>query len=320
MKIVKRSGSYRVQKQYKGVRYSFTFDHYPTKREIQKELDKRVSKEAVRESFKYYALKYVENRSAVLSPSSIRTYRQLIKNISDDFNNKKMCDFTSDDIQVEINLYATTHAPKTVRSLHGFISAVFATFRPSFTLHTTLPQKEIKDRYLPTQEDIKRILEAAKGSEYSIAFQLGILSCRRSEVSALTIDDLKGNSITISKNMVYNRGWEIKNTPKTDASHRIIIIPDSLKDEIIEKGYIFKYTPPKLNEMLHKYQDKLNIPRFRFHDLRVYFASYASTLIPESDAMALGGWKSDYVFKQTYRRSMEKSRKESGKKIAKSIL
>jgi hypothetical protein len=33
--------------------------------------------------------------------------------------------------------------------------------------------------------------------------------------------------------------------------------------------------------------------------------------MPESDAMALGGWNSDHIFKQVYRESMKEKRKAS---------
>jgi integrase len=94
-----------------------------------------------------------------------------------------------------------------------------------------------------------------------------------------------------------------------------------LADEIRDRGYIFNLSPQKLNDHLHKVTDELGIPRFRFHDLRSYFASYASTLnIPEADIMKMGGWKSDFVFKRIYRESLDESYKESAKRISDSIL
>jgi integrase len=68
-------------------------------------------------------------------------------------------------------------------------------------------------------------------------------------------------------------------------------------------------------------QKQLNIPQFRFHDLRHYFASYASTLgIPEADIMAMGGWKSDHIFKSIYRESLEESRRESEIELGTELL
>jgi hypothetical protein len=54
--------------------------------------------------------------------------------------------------------------------------------------------------------------------------------------------------------------------------------------------------------------------------MRHYFASYAATLMPESDAMALGGWKSDAIFKQVYRESMKDSRKKSAEKLNRKLF
>ena len=233
--------------------------------------------------------------------------------MSDDFKKLNIRQISQADVQRETNLYAQTHAPKSVKTFHGFIAGVLGVYRPQLMLHTTLPQKKVTETYLPTNDDVKAILEAAKGTEDSIGFQLGILSLRRAEICALTMDDLNGNELHIHRNKVYDEHnkWVVKETPKTDAGNRIVYLPDKLVEEIKEKGYFFKYSPQKLNKHLQEYQTALGIPKFRFHDLRHYFASYAATIMPESDAMALGGWKSDFVFKQVYRESMKEKRKES---------
>jgi len=324
MKIEKLpSGSYRVRKMYKGTMYTLVFPYKPSQKEVMEKMTTVLSEEGYADAsntFEHYANEYVKNRTNVLSPSSILTYNRLIKAISSGFKHKTLHDITQADVQKEINRYSVDHAPKTVRSMHGFISSVCASYRPQLVLRTTLPQKIIKERYLPSGEDIKALLEATKGTDDHIAIQLGILSLRRSEICALDLSDLNGNELRIHANMVYNKKWIKKENPKTDAGNRTIYLPDALVEEIKSNGYFFKYTPPKINEHLHKYQDALNIPRFRFHDLRHYFASYASTMMPESDAMALGGWKSDYVFKQVYRESMKEQRKSSAESYIAKIL
>lgn len=318
------SGSYRIRQMYKGKTYKFTLDHKPTKKEAMLLVSEMLQDSTNVQSgtFEKYAKDYVENRRSVLSPSSIRTYEIMIKMISESFNSTNLYDIDQELVQKEINKYAEDHSPKSVRSLHGFISTVLRVNRPSLKLSTTLPQKEVKKRYLPTQDDIKAILEAAKGTEDSVGFQLGILGLRRGEVCALTIEDLNGHELSITKNLVYyDKKWIVKSMPKTEASYRTIMLPDSLAEEIQKQGYIFKYSPKKLNKHLQEYQDRLNIPRFRFHDLRHYFASYAHSLgICDADIMAMGGWETDFVMKRVYREAMEDSRKESALKIANSIL
>ena len=323
MKIEKLpSGNYRVRKTYKGKTYALHFTKKPTEKEVLKRMSAQIEERETRieGTFEYFAKDYVENRNNVLSPSTITTYERLINAISEDFKALNLYDITQSDVQKEINQYAEKHAPKTVRSLHGFISAVIGSYRPQMVLRTTLPQKKEKDRYLPTEDDIKAILNTAKGTEDYIAFQLGVLSLRRAEICALELSDLDGNELHIHSTMVWRNGWIKKETTKTDAGNRIVYLPDALVQEIEQKGYFFKYSPNKLNEHLHKYQKELNIPRFRFHDLRHYFASYASTIMPESDAMALGGWKSDFVFKQIYRESMKDKRKSSAELFNKSLF
>lgn len=319
MKIEKLpSGSYRARKMYNGIKYSITFDSKPTARELSAWLYE-VTQEAktTKDSFETCANSYVKNRSNVLSPSSVRTYNNLIKVISDDFKKKNIFNITQQDVQKEINNYSVDHAPKSVRSLHGFLASVFGSYRPSFTLSTTLPQKELKRPYRPNKSDIDRILEYETGKQYYIPFKLGVLGLRRGEICALTNDDLKGNSLHVSKTKVYDgKKWIIKKNPKTDKSNRIIPLSEELVSEIKQYGLAFSGSPKLLNTELHRVQKALGIAQFRFHDLRHYFASYASTLgLPEQDIMDLGGWESDFVFKRIYRETMSDSLKKSAQTI-----
>ena len=322
MKVEKLpSGSYRVRKMFERKTYTTTFDHKPTEKEIIDWMyELTVTANVPDGTMRHYINSYIDSKRNILSPSSIATYERFLNVISKDFLNKQLKHLTQVDVQEEINNYAKDHAPKSVKSLHGFIASVIGLFRPEMVLRTTLPQKVEKDRYLPTEDDIKAILEYTQGTEDHVAIQLGILSLRRAEICALEMSDLKGNELHIHASMVWHKGWIKKESPKTDAGNRIIYLPDDLVKEINEQGYFFKYSPNKLLEHLNKYQKELNIPQFRFHDLRHYFASYASTIMPEADAMALGGWKSDHIFKQIYRESMKEKRKESAQKLNRALF
>ena len=190
-------------------------------------------------------------------------------------------------------------------------------FCPNTIISTTLPQKVKSAQYTPSDNDVKRILERAKGTNYEIPLLLATFGLRRSEICALTLDDLNGNTLTINKALVTNKDKEfVVKTTKTTEGTREIYIPDYLADLIREKGYIYQGFPGNILKYLNRTQDALGIPRFRLHALRHYYASMAHSIgIPDSYIMQAGGWKSDTTLKRVYRHAME-DKKESMQKVA----
>ena len=318
-------GKYRVRKTVNGKVYRVVFDHEPTQKEIAIAVGEALDDENIVESgaFEHYAREYIENRRNVISPSTIRTYLIKLKQLSEDFKKININVITNEDVQAEVNKLAVKLEPKTVKTTYGFISSVLSSYRPKLVLRIKLPQAIKKAVYEPNNEDIKRILDKARETRYSVAFQLGVLSCRRGEICALTIEDLNGNNLKIHRNMIHNENneWEIKETPKTDESNRIIPLPQSLADEIRAQGFIYDGHPNALNKAIHRFQKELGIPQFKFHTLRSYFASHAHSMgIPDVDIMAIGGWKTDSVMKRVYRKSIEESKKESLAKLANGLF
>ena len=312
------SGSYRVRKQVNKMPIALIFDHKPTNAEIIQALAEK-SKEAPKKgSFRYCAESYMRSKSNVVSPSTIKGYTSILNALPEDFTKLDVSKITQIDIQTVVNDYAADHAPKSVRNVHGFISAVLWQFSPDMVIHTTLPQKAANEHYIPSEEDIRKILDACKDNPfYHIPFRLGIMGLRKSEILALTMDDIdfENNILTINKALVKDskNKWILKQT-KTAAGTREIYIPEDLAEEIRQFGRIFDGDPTTLLYGLNRYQDKLGIPRFRFHDLRHFFASYAhSKGISDADIMATGGWKSDFTMKSIYRHEMKA--KEAQKKI-----
>lgn len=317
------SGSYRIRKTYKGKTYTIVFDHKPTDKEVTIAMANKLQDvTGDKGSFEKYAKEYIINRTNVISPSTVRTYNIKLKQLSNSFKAKNIYDISGEDVQREMNNFSRNHEPKTTHTLHGFVASVLYAYRPNFALRTKLPPIKAKQIYEPSNEDVKRILEHVKGTRYSIPFQLGVLGCRRAEICALDMDDLKGNELWVHRSKVYNdRKWIIKETPKTDASNRTLYLPDSLVKEIQEQGHIFNGYPSALLKAINRAQDKLGIERFRFHTLRSYFASYAHSMgIPDADIMAIGGWETDSVMKKIYRKSLEESKKQSMNKISSNLF
>lgn len=318
------SGSYRVRKMINGKTITKVFDHKPTQKEVTVALAAEIENEAPKTAFVSCARKCIENKNGVISPGTIKTYTEYIDSVLPKwFLNLKMNEISQVHIQTVINDYAKTHKPKTVSNLHGFISSVMKMYRPNMTIHTTLPQKQKYTPYVPTPDEIKLVLEASEKTQYHIPFQLGVLGMRRGEVCALTMDDINGNIVTINKALIYSKkdGWMIKPTPKTEESNREIFIPDALAKEIQFTGYIYEGFPNMLIKALHRYQKKLGIQSFRFHDLRHFYASYAHSMgMSDADIMKSGGWRTDSVMKGVYRHAMKDSLQEKQSMVASGIL
>ena len=325
MKIEKLpSGSYRIRKMYKGKMYTVVFDRKPTQKEAMQamaaELDKvQESHESM--TFKIAAERYIESKRNVLSPSTIRGYLVIQKRLSESFLAKNIHDVTALDVQEEINRVAKDHSPKTVRNHHGFISAVLSTFYPNLKLTTTLPQKKKNEPYIPSDEDIKRILECAEGTRYEIPIKLACYGMRRSEICALRVEDISGDVVRIDKAVIIdeNNQWVTKST-KTTASTREIVIPMELADKIRKQGYVYQGHPCKITHFLLDTEERLSIPKFSIHKFRHYFASKMSAMnIPEEDIMKMGGWETDHVMKGVYRHAMADKDKNAQREAAQKL-
>lgn len=310
MKIEKISANtYRVRKTLNKKTVSLYFDHKPSDVDIAKALARDmdiIDTESVKQTFEVCATEYITLKTNVLSPSTIRSYDTIIRGLSEGFKSKNIDRITQIDIQMEVNRLSADKSAKTIANYHGFISAVFGMFRPNMIINTTLPQKVKFEPYTPTEEDIKRLLNVtSKNDKYSVAFQLGVLGLRRSEIAACCPSDIVGNYLSINKAKVQNTAqeWVIKNLTKTEEGKRKIYIPDSLVEEISDRGCIYEGSPAMMNKYLQATLKKLNIPQFRFHDLRAFYCSYAHSCgIPDNVVMASGGWRSDFTMKKHYRR------------------
>lgn len=322
MKIEKLpSGSYRIRKMYKGKTYTVVVDYKPTQKEAMQlmasELDKSHTT-GERLTFQIASERYIEKKSNILSPSTIKGYESVLRGLSEGFRNTNASDITSVEVQTEINNYAKTHSAKSTRNVHGFISSVLGMFCPNTILNTTLPQKEVRNDYIPSDNDVKRIMEYTKGSQYEIALILAMFGLRRSEICALTLDDLDGNILTIDKAKVQSidNEWVVKST-KTEAGTRSIYLPDDVVALIKERGSIYNGHPNSILIYLQRTQGQLGIPKFSLHKLRHYFASSAHARgIPDQYIMDAGGWKSKYVLGSIYQHAMDDKKKEMQMKTA----
>ena len=311
------SGSYRIRQMKDGKTYTATIDHKPSKKEAEEIIREMITDKApvsTRNTFEECALELLESKSHILSPSTLRSYKGILRHLSDRFKGYKLKDIEQIHVQREMNEYAQGRSAKSVKNAHGFISSVLVTFNPSLTLHTSLPAKEIKEDYIPTDAEVKAIFDHEKGTRYLVPFALASCALRRSEICALDISDLDDdNCLYIHRALVPGDGesFTLREINKTSLSRRRIKIPNELADLIRKQGCIYDGAVSGLNQRLHLVQRKLGIPPFKLHALRKYFPSMCHSLgIPDKYIMDYGGWKTDHVMKDVYMRA-ERDKKDA---------
>ena len=315
------SGKYRIRKQNNNKFFSLVLDYKPSKREADLILNEMILKNtqyAPASSFQKAGDQYIEDRSSILSPATIREYKRTLKALPDELKRKKPIDISDKLIQQVINNYAKDHAPKSTKMLFSFIQTIITSVLPERNLHVTLPLPQPNQPYTPEDEDIKAVLKAIEGEEIEVAVLLAILGLRRAEICALEYpQDFDGNTIHIHKALVMdeNQKWLVK-APKTPQSIRDITIPNSVLKKIEKKGHVYKGFPGSINRRLSVVLSENKIPHFSLHKLRHYFASSSHALgIPDIVILRNGGWKTDNVMKSVYRHAQKDSIEKESKKF-----
>lgn len=303
------SGSYQVRQNVDGVTYSATFKHRPSPVEAMKAITKQTSKVSKHRDMTVVDAceAYLDAKSNILSPSTIRGYKGEIRAISDEFGKVYINSVTGPMLQKEVNDYAEGRKPKTVSNYAHFLTAVL-NFHEVDVKPPVLPMKVKTKKYFPTEEEVQAILQEVAGTKYEVFFRLAVYGLRRSEIAALTLSDLSDdNVITINKAMVTdgNNKNVIKST-KTTESTGTIKIDDELAELIRSQGFVWDGYISKPYEHLQRVQDKLGIQRFPLHTFRHFMASYLHNMgVSEKQIMAIGRWKTPHVMKSVYEHEME---------------
>ena len=295
MKIEKHGNQFRVRKSYKGIKYTLNFDHIPTRIEVNEQLICEINKSlnapilTDKQSFEKLALKYINSKSNVLSPSTIDGYTKELRKVPSWFRELNINKINTSEVQTIINEYALGHAPKSVYNYHGFVAAVLRFYIPNIQLKVRLPQKQVKEEYIPTDSDIEKLLEESINTRYYVPLLLGCYGLRRSEILALTQEDLNGTILTVNK--AYVKGpdniWTTRMNTKNCSSTRKVYLSEYVAEQIRNRG-LYHGSPESISEYIGKVCKKLNIPHFSLHKLRHYFAT--SMPLPEADILKMGGW------------------------------
>lgn len=329
------SGSYRAHaylgkdENGKAIRPSFTHKDYDTvlrwaldqKREHQRESDVRTNPGNM--TFGEAVDRYIESKSAVLSPSTIRAYRSIRRNNLQGLMGIPLGKLTQSDVQVAINQEATKCTPKTIRNHHGLITAVLAVYLPTFKLSTTLPKKVKPDIYIPTEDEMKKVLAACADTAMEVPVVLA--SCcglRRSEICALKWSDVnfKRNTLSVTSAIVLDENNQaVEKGTKTTAGKRTIPMMPPVR-AILEKAYpnrgdrvagcdeehLTAMTLHAITKAFPRLLDRAEVNHFRFHDLRHYVVSLMLYLnIPKKYIADYVGHENENMIDQVYGHIMQ---------------
>lgn len=298
-----KSGAWNVRIMINGAAYSFTDSDRKT---VMRQASAFAAecRENVQNPPLYKCLEdFITERSETLSPSTLRAYESIVRAIrkrNPMLAQKRVVALTDKDVQDIIRPLKT---PKTQRNYVFFLQS--ATERKYKVKYRNQKQKHLA---IPTELEVAGLVEVFRNTEMEIPIMLGAYGgLRRGEISALTIDDLHGDVIHITKDMVLTSDgtWIVK-PPKTLTSNRDVLLPNFVADRIREKGRITTLKPNEITNRLRRKMHSLEIdPPYCFHSLRHFSASYLHAQgVPDEYIMRRGGWASSSVMQNVYRHAL----------------
>ena len=273
----------------------------------------------------YTAVKaYVDSKRNVLSPSTISAYDVLLGSAFSEIGALWIDNITQEDVQRWVNKCSVVDSPKTVRNKFALLQAAYK-MHTGLKLEVSLPARKRPQLYTPTSEDITALLEHTRANPGSYELTLAIMlaafcGLRMGEICALEASDFHDGILNVSKSRVkHTDGYYVTKQPKTYSSYRQVPVTSSIM-EMVEgkKGRVINAESKVMTDRFRRairYTFK-GTKRFRFHDLRHYYASVTHAIgIPDEYIMQTGGWKTDYVMKRVYRNALADETKRQSEKI-----
>ena len=170
--------------------------------------------------------RYIDERSNVLSPSTIMGYRTVQRTRFQTLMSRKCNSITVYDVRAAVNQEALSVSAKTLKNAYGLICSVLQDNGVDVR-GVRLPQQVKKEHAFLDGEQICRLIDAARGTpiELPVTMQLW-LGLRRSEVLALHWEDFDftKKTVHIQRAKVPNEAHEYEEVDRTmtAGSNRIV--------------------------------------------------------------------------------------------------
>lgn len=274
--------------------------------------------------------RYNENRSEVLSASTIADYLRM-KKYFEPILNVNVNDVTTDmlqrlinDMAMQTNRYGKRINDRTIKNRIFYLLAVFGycELNKNFKLRFPVPEEE-KDYNPPEKSEFNRLLDNLETQEDRLIIMLaGLYTLRRGEICGLRGQDILWDmhSIRVSHSRVLDKDKEwVLRPPKTKKSVRTIEIDPELMtlfpNDIGPNELVIKRNPNECTKFFERLRKKACV-KCRLHDLRKYAASIRSDIMPTKYVEAAGGWKKgSKVLTTIYDKPFKESNHEYSKKF-----
>jgi len=308
------SGRWRVRTCVKGARHSFTADTKAQAEFMAHQYVVGKRRERTDDTVASAIRSYIDDREAVLSPSTLGGYNSLARNAYEGIGAVHLDDLDTGALQRWVSAYSRNHAPKRVRNAYGLLVASVRALRPEFVVAVRLPQAKKADAHTPTADDVAAILEYIKGRDRDlyVAVLLGaFVPMRRGEVCGLLGEDIDhvAGTVTVRHNLVTDDGnAQYLKQPKTAAGYRTVTLPRSIMAElplVAPKERVVPLAPGVVSQRFKTAARHCGLPDVHFHSLRHFGASILHAWgVPDAYIMARGGWSTD-VMRRVYREALD---------------
>ena len=267
--------------------------------------------------------RYIEDRSEILSPSTIRGYRTIQRNRLQSLMELPVARINTQAVQRAINADAKTVSWKTISNSLGLVTGVLGYYGVKIG-KLTLGEDPQKEKAIYTDDELIRLLKALQGSNIELEALLALwLGLRWSEIAGLRWDavDLKKGVIHIREALVPDEQHKrVSKGTKTARSTRSILCPDYILHLLSIREHSGPHVVSVCSQSAWRRLDKVckaaGVPCYGFHRMRHQNSSVMALLgIDPKYAMDRGGWASTKVMHQVYTHTMEKGRQQVADKM-----
>ena len=263
--------------------------------------------------------RYIDAKEMTLSPTTIRSYRQIRRTVWGDIADVKVNALTNATIQRRINVFLSgdkKHTVKSARNALGLLTASISMCAPDVRLKVDLPQRAKPDIKIPSNADMEKILAEVRGLQEELPIMLGaMLGLRMSEICGLTWDCIEGGRLHVKQALVKGEGGPVLKGTKTYSSDRWLSIPAPVQAVLARQERTGEYvTTLNARQIYGRFSaacKRAGVPHYRFHDLRHYNASVMLSMgVPDKYAMERMGHATNNMLKTVYQHTMAQKQKE----------